>query len=78
MDKTVGVRSLEHPTLKVPYEILNKKFRTSQKGLEREICQVTGSINQIEDYIKNCEGDVSGIPVLLETLEDRLKQLQNK
>ena len=25
------VRSLEHPTLKVPYEILNKRFRSAQK-----------------------------------------------
>ena len=72
------IRSLEHPTLKVPYEILNKKFRTSQKTLDREISQVQTSVTQVEDYIKHCEGDVSGIPVLLETLEERLKLLQEK
>jgi macrophage erythroblast attacher len=72
------IRSLEHPTLKVPYEILNKKFRTSQKTLDREISQVQGSVTQVEEYIKHCQGDVSGIPVLLETLEDRLKHLQEK
>ena len=31
----MDVKSLEHPTLKVPYEILNKKFRTSQKIIDR-------------------------------------------
>ena len=72
------IRSLEHPTLKVPYEILNKKFRTSQKTLDREISQVQGSVTQVEEYLKLCQGDVSGIPVLLETLEDRLKHLQEK
>ena len=72
------IRSLEHPTLKVPYEILNKKFRTSQKTLDREISQVQSSVSQVEEYIKTCEGDVSGIPPLLETLEDRLKHLHDK
>merc|ERR1712045_741091 len=62
-------RSLEHPTLKVPYEILNKKFRISQ---------IQGSVAQIEEYIKHCEGDVSGIPTLLESLEDSLIKLSEK
>ena len=34
------VKSLEHPTLKVPYEILNKKFRIAQKHLDREVSLV--------------------------------------
>merc|ERR1711963_774757 len=76
--KMTDIRSLEHPTLKVPYEILNKKFRTSQETLDREISQVQASVTQVEEYIKHCDGDVSGIPVLLETLEDRLKHLQEK
>ena len=29
------IKSLEHPTLKVPYEILNKRFRSAQKVLDR-------------------------------------------
>lgn len=31
------LRALEHSTLKVPYEILNKKFRLAQKIIDREI-----------------------------------------
>jgi len=72
------IRSLEHPTLKVPYEILNKKFRISQKTLDREISYVQGSVAQIEEYIKHCEGDVSGIPTLLESLEESLTKLAEK
>ena len=73
-----AICSLEHPTLKVPYEILNKKFRIAQKSLDREINQVQSAVTSIEEYIKQCNGDVSGIPELLDTLESRLKQLQEK
>lgn len=31
------IKSLEYPTLKVPYEMLNKKFRTAQKNIDREV-----------------------------------------
>ncbi len=74
------IRSLEHPTLKVPYEILNKKFRTAQKTLDREISHVQGAVTQIEDFIKNFSsgGDVSGMPAMLSTLEERLVQLSEK
>ena len=46
------IRSLEHPTLKVPYELLNKKFRSAQKILDREISHVHQAVTQIEEYIK--------------------------
>ena len=72
------IRSLEHPTLKVPYEILNKKYRSAQKTLDREISQVQSAVGQVEDYIKHCDGDVSGIPALLGSLEERLQQLSDK
>lgn len=35
------IRSLEHPTLKVPYESLNKRFRAAQKTVEREAALVS-------------------------------------
>ena len=34
------IRSMEHHTLKVPYELLNKKFRLAQKVLDREASHV--------------------------------------
>ncbi len=76
--KDSHVSSLEHPTLKVPYEILNKKYRTAQKTVDREISHVQAAVGQIEDFIKNTSGDKSGLPSLLGSLEDRLGQLKEK
>ena len=39
------VTSIEHPTLKVPYDVLNKKFRLTQKTLDREV-----SYNTMNDF----------------------------
>ena len=42
------IKCLEHPTLKVPYEMLNKRFRSSQKQVEKEIQVLNGSAAEIE------------------------------
>jgi len=47
------IKALEHPTLKVPYEILNKKFRVAQKNLDREVNHVQGSVGDIERILQN-------------------------
>lgn len=80
MSNMADIRSLEHPTLKVPYELLNKKFRSAQKTLDREISHVQASVTQVEDYIKSCSenGDLTGIPALLDALDERLEQLGEK
>lgn len=46
------VKSLEHPTLKVPYELLNKKFRSAQKSLDREVSHVQAATNELEKGLK--------------------------
>ncbi|XP_030764152.1 E3 ubiquitin-protein transferase MAEA isoform X1 [Sitophilus oryzae] len=51
------VKSLEHPTLKVPYEILNKKFRTAQKSLDREVSHVQQGVGEVEKCLSS-EGGV--------------------
>ena len=73
------IRSLEHHTLKVPYEILNKKFRTTQRVLDREITQVQTSAADLEKCIK--DGQSGEIPGLLNQLEEKLvnmKQVSDK
>lgn len=42
------IKALEHQTLKVPYELLNKKFRLTQKNIDREVSHVSHSINELE------------------------------
>jgi macrophage erythroblast attacher len=51
-DKTgQDVKSLEHSTLKVPYEILNKKFRTAQKVFDRETAHVSLAGSELDKLL---------------------------
>ncbi|KAH7639063.1 macrophage erythroblast attacher-like protein [Dermatophagoides farinae] len=45
------IRALEHQTIKVPYEILNKKFRMAQKNIDREASHVQSSIAELEKMV---------------------------
>lgn len=45
------IKAMEHPTLKVPYEILNKKFRLAQKNIDREVSHVQTSVNDLEKTV---------------------------
>ena len=79
------IRSMEHHTLKVPYELLNKKFRLAQKVLDREASHVQAASSDLEKGLKQeCDGDsiMTGtqpnLTELLATLEDRLMQLRAK
>ncbi|XP_072379289.1 E3 ubiquitin-protein transferase MAEA [Diabrotica undecimpunctata] len=71
------VKSLEHPTLKVPYEILNKKFRTAQKAIDREVSHVQQQATLIEETL---ESDVKAkdISSLLGGMVEKLQVLKRK
>ena len=45
------LRALEHPTLKVPYETLNKKFRIAQKNIDREVSHVQSVTGDLEKVL---------------------------
>ena len=49
------IKNLEHPTLKVPYEILNKKFRASQKVLDREVLSVNSALGDLEKLMNQVQ-----------------------
>ncbi|ENN81629.1 hypothetical protein YQE_01992, partial [Dendroctonus ponderosae] len=72
------IKSLEHPTVKVPYEILNKKFRTAQKTLDREVSHVQQGVNELEKCLQ--EEDVKAIEIsnLLGGMVDKLQVLKRK
>lgn len=57
------IKSLEHSTLKVPYEIINKKFRTTQKAIDREVDQILNVSKEVEKVllIRPVVSDVSKI-----------------
>ncbi|XP_017470276.1 PREDICTED: macrophage erythroblast attacher isoform X2 [Rhagoletis zephyria] len=60
--KMAEIKSLEHCTLKVPYEVLNKKFRAAQKNLDREL-------DQIQNVSRDAEIILSKNPVLPSVIE---------
>lgn len=81
------LKSLEHPTLKVPYEILNKKFRAAQKVVDREVSHVTTSLAELDKLLSGGDQDDSdakqGVPIqtvdnLLASVEEQLAQLKAK
>ena len=73
------VRSLEHPTLKVPYEVLNKRFRIAQKHLDREVNHVTISLTEVERSLAQGEQmDRDTVVQKLETLKGQLEEMKNK
>lgn len=42
------IKAMEHPTLKVPYEMLNKRYRISQKNIDREVSHLNQSLQQLK------------------------------
>lgn len=43
------IKAMEHPTLKVPYEVLNKKYRVSQKVIDREVNHLNQSLEELKN-----------------------------
>uniref|UniRef100_A0A0K8TQK5 E3 ubiquitin-protein transferase MAEA n=1 Tax=Tabanus bromius TaxID=304241 RepID=A0A0K8TQK5_TABBR len=71
------IRSMEHSTLKVPYEILNKKFRIAQKTLDRELNQVQNAALEVEKGCAN-GSSVGEIRRLLGGVVERLQVFKRK
>lgn len=42
------IKAMEHPTLKAPYEVLNKKYRASQKVIDKEVNHLNQSLNELK------------------------------
>ncbi|GLH06491.1 uncharacterized protein GBIM_11993 [Gryllus bimaculatus] len=72
------VKSLEHPTLKVPYELLNKKFRAAQKQLDREVSHVQAAALELERGLQAEVVGAGDISRLLGGMVERLQVLKRK
>jgi len=72
------VKSLEHPTLKVPYEILNKRFRLAQKSVDREVSHVQSAAGDLEKCLQDATPSVSEVTALLDGISDKLGILKRK
>lgn len=72
------IKALEHPTLKVPYEVLNKKFRSAQKQIDREVSHVQSATNELEKTIQKKTPLVSELQALLGGMVEKLNLLKRK
>jgi len=72
------IKCLEHHTLKVPYEVLNKRFRATQKVFDREASHVQASAADLERVVKESGASLDQIPSLLNQLEERLTGMRDK
>lgn len=71
------IKSLEHSTLKVPYEIINKKFRTTQKAIDREVDQILNVSKEV-DKVLLVRPIVSDVSKIVGNVVQRLHILKRK
>ncbi|XP_049645694.1 E3 ubiquitin-protein transferase MAEA isoform X3 [Suncus etruscus] len=67
----------EYPTLKVPYETLNKRFRAAQKNIDRETSHVTMVVAELEKTLGSCPA-VDSVVSLLDGVVEKLSVLKRK
>lgn len=67
------IKAMEHPTLKVPYEVLNKKYRVSQKVIDREV----NHLNQSLQELKN-SSDLQNVHKALNNVVENLQVVKRK
>ncbi|ALC46926.1 CG31357 [Drosophila busckii] len=73
------IKALEHATLKVPYEILNKRFRSAQKIIDREVDQVMNVSRQVEKALSAPQSPIlSDVTKLMGNVAQKLQVLKRK
>ncbi|XP_052227230.1 E3 ubiquitin-protein transferase MAEA-like [Dreissena polymorpha] len=72
------IKALEHPTLKVPYELLNKKFRLAQKTIDREVTKVQSVGNEIRNCLKSPNITIGEVTQALDNMVEKLQLLKRK
>ncbi|XP_061380029.1 E3 ubiquitin-protein transferase MAEA [Danaus plexippus] len=71
------IKSLEHATLKVPYEIFNKRYRNAQRVLDVEARQVATSVSDLDATTKK-GATVGEIDSLLGGMVEKLTTMKRK
>ena len=62
----------------VPYEVLNKKFRTAQKIIDREVSHVLAANSDLSNIVKKQSVNVSEVTGILDGVIDKLQVLKRK
>jgi len=79
MSDQSDILALEYSSVKVPYELLNKRFRFLQKSLERDNCRLKESVVDIERRLhgRNTSLPVDMVSSEVDTLIERLRSLRD-
>ncbi|RVE52757.1 hypothetical protein evm_002630 [Chilo suppressalis] len=72
------LKCLEHPTLKVPYEVFNKRYRNAQRVLDVEARQVASASGEIDTATKNTAVTTGEIDTLLGGMVEKLTTMKRK
>ena len=64
---------------KVPYEILNKKFRSGQKNIDREVSHVQQASSEVEQCMQDQKApSVQHVSLVLDNMVEKLCFLKRK
>ncbi|XP_063046404.1 E3 ubiquitin-protein transferase MAEA isoform X1 [Engraulis encrasicolus] len=74
---SMALKVQEYPTLKVPYETLNKRFRAAQKNIDRETSHVTMVVAELEKTLNHFPV-VDSVVSLLDGVVEKLSALKRK
>ncbi|XP_077972417.1 E3 ubiquitin-protein transferase MAEA-like [Styela clava] len=80
MTSSIGmdVKVQEYVTLKVPYEILNKRFRSAQKTIDREFHGVAGALTDLERCIETGNATAGNVVSLLDGVVEKINSMKRK
>ena len=62
----------------VPYEILNKRFRSAQKTIDREIHGLTSALNELEKCVESGNSNTGSVVQMLGGVVEKLQTLKRK
>ncbi|KAJ0170915.1 hypothetical protein K1T71_013687 [Dendrolimus kikuchii] len=72
------LKSLEHATLKVPYEVFNKKYRNAQRVLDVEARHVASSVSELDAATRRQPVTTGEIDTLLGGMVEKLTAMKRK
>ena len=70
------LRTLEHSTLKVPYETLNKQYRNVQKSIDRDCSSLSQSVVSTEKLVKSTDFSKADIINSFSNVIEKLRSLK--
>jgi macrophage erythroblast attacher len=72
------LKALEHSTLKVPYETLNKQYRNVQKSIDRDCSSISQTICSAEKVAKSSELTKNDIINSFSNVVEKLRSLKKR